>query len=460
LSRTHRDLTDGPVRDHLVRLSWPMLIGIVTIMAFNLVDTWFVSLLGTRELAAMSFTFPVVTFVFAIALGIGIGASSVISRAIGRGERDDVRRLTTDALLLALIVVACFATVGYLTIDPLFRALGADEQTLPLIHDYMEIWYFGMVVLVVPVIGNSAIRATGDTLTPAVVMVIAGLANAIIDPLLIFGIGPFPRLEVAGAALATVIGRTLTLVVAVYVLAKREKMIAWTLPKLDATARNFGRLLAVGIPASATNLVVPVTIGVVTRMLAELGPEGVAAFGAGSRIEAFALMPLMAVSSGLGPFVGQNFGAKKISRLRHAYREGAVFSLLWCAAAAVCLALGARFIGGFFTDDEKVLAILVSFLLVVPFAHGFQGLFMMAGSLFNASGRPLVAFALAFLRAPVLIVPAAWLGGEHFGAVGIFGGIAAANLVVGSVSFLQVRSFTAESSGVPEELGAREPESA
>ncbi len=156
-------LIEGPVGRRLLFLTVPMVGGIFAITTFNLVDTFFVARLGTDELAAMGFIFPVVMFVQSIALGLGIGTASVVSRAIGEGDHRKVRRLTTDSLILAVLLVVLFVTVGLLTINPLFTLMGATPEILPLIRQYMTIWYVGMIFVTVPMVGNNAIRATGDT---------------------------------------------------------------------------------------------------------------------------------------------------------------------------------------------------------------------------------------------------------------------------------------------------------
>lgn len=185
-------LTEEPVGKTLTKLTWPMVIGILGMVTFNLADTFFVGRLGTLELAALSFTFPVVMVVSSLALGLGIGTSSVVSRAIGEGDEAKVKRLTTDSIILSFLVVGVFVVVGRLTIEPVFRMLGATPDILPLVKQYMQIWYPGMIFVVVPMVGNSAIRATGDTKTPSAIMLIAVTVNFIFDPLFIFGIGPFP----------------------------------------------------------------------------------------------------------------------------------------------------------------------------------------------------------------------------------------------------------------------------
>jgi putative MATE family efflux protein len=225
-------LIDGPVGKTLLNLTIPMVIGIMGIVAFNLVDTYFVGQLGTTELAALSFTFPVVFVIGSIALGLSMGTSAVISRAIGEGDRHKVQRLTTDALMLSLVIVISFAVAGLFTIEPLFKLLGASAEILPLIKRYMTIWYPGMMFVVIPMVGNGAIRASGDTKTPSMIMMAAVVVNLVLDPLLIFGIGPFPRWELEGAAVATVIARAVTMVISIRVLHWREKMISLVPPPL------------------------------------------------------------------------------------------------------------------------------------------------------------------------------------------------------------------------------------
>ena len=207
-------LTSGPIGSTLVRLSAPMLVGILAMMAFHVVDTYFVARLGTLALASITLTFPVVMVVGTFTLGLGVGAMAVISQGIGAGDRSQIRRYTTDALTLAGCCVVVLMIVGLATFEPLFRLLGATDAMLPLIRRYMLIWYSGMLFYVVPIIGNNIIRATGDTLTPSVVMIVSVAVNGVLDPLLIFGWGPIPALGISGAGIATVLARGITLVVA------------------------------------------------------------------------------------------------------------------------------------------------------------------------------------------------------------------------------------------------------
>lgn len=194
-------LLTGSIPLVLRQMTVPMTFGMVAILMFNLVDTFFISLLGTEALAAISYTFPVTFAVNCITMGIGMGLSTNIGRLLGQDQSIVAARFSSHGLLLAVLLVALASTLGLFTIEPLFLFLGAEQSLLPLIHQYMDIWYLTIPLLVVPMAGNSAIRATGDTKTPAKIMMLAGLINGVLDPLLIFGYGPFPELAFRGRPL-------------------------------------------------------------------------------------------------------------------------------------------------------------------------------------------------------------------------------------------------------------------
>lgn len=429
-------LTEGPIAKTLATLTLPMILGIIGIVVFNLVDTWFVGLLGTDELAAISFTFPVVFVLGSVAMGMGIGTSAVVSRAIGQGDHRLVQRLTTDSLSLAVIIVLVFVVIGLVTIEPVFTMLGATPELMPLIKEYMVIWYAGMAFLVVPMVGNNAIRATGDTKTPSIVMLLAAGANLVLDPLFIFGFGPIPRMEMAGAALATVLARAITFGVAIWVLHVRERMITFEIPALKEGVNSWSSILYVGVPAAGTNMIVPIGVGVITSMLAIYGAEAVAGFGVASRIEIFAITVVMALGSVLSPFIGQNWGAGKLERVKTGIRYSQIFSMLWGAAMAALFLLLARPLAIAFSDDPQVVSAVQTYLWLVPISYGLQGILTLTNSALNVLRKPLHATALAIARMFVLYVPLAYLGSMLFGVPGIFGAAAVANIATGIAAWL------------------------
>ena len=430
-----KSLTEGAISNRLMSLTLPMVWGILAIVAFNLADTYHVGQLGINQLAAMSFTFPVVMTLGSLAMGLGIGASSIIARAIGQGDRTRVQRFTTNSLTLGVAAVAILSSIGLLTIDPLFQALGTEAEVLPFVREYMQIWYFGMVFLVIPMVGNSAIRAAGDTLIPSLIMIFSAGFNILLDPLLIFGLWGLPELGLAGAAWATVISRAMTLIASLLILKFKENMLSSHFPDLEETIVCWRDILTVGLPAAGSSMITPISIGIITSMLAVHGSVAVAGFGVASRVQSFAMIVLMALAASIGPFVGQNWGAEKYGRVFQALKQSYLFCLGWGALMAILLAVGATWIVPLFNNDREVVAIAVSYLWIVPVSYGAAGVIQVANSAFNALGRPIPAVIMTVLRMFVIYIPLAYFSSRWFGAVGIFGAATVSNVLVGIAAY-------------------------
>ena len=428
-------LLTAPMTSVLLRMTGPMILGIIAILAFNLVDTFFIGMLGTQALAAISFTFPVTFVVTSLAMGLGAGLSAVIGHALGQGKHDEAARITTDCLFLAVVLVTLLSLLGACTIQPLFRLLGASDQLIRLIYDYMLIWYLTVPMLVLPMVGNAAIRATGDTKTPSLVMTVAGLVNGVLDPLLIFGIGPFPEWGIRGAAIATSISWLMAMLVSLYILRHREGLLRWRLSPRPQLLAHWRALLHVAVPASFTNMLNPLANAVLMIIFAGLGTEVVAAYGAASRVEALLLIVMMALSSVLAPFISQNCGAGNPARARAALLLCMRFALLFQLAIYGLVWLLAPLIANLFSDHPQVVRLIVLYLHLVPIGYGFQGMVMLLASALNGVRASTVSFVFNGMRLFVFLLPGAWLGAKLGGEQGIYLGILLANLAAGLLAW-------------------------
>ncbi len=435
-------LTEGQVSIQLLKLSLPMVWGVLSILAFSLADTYFVAQLGTTELAAISFTFPVVTVLSSIAMGLGTGVSSVVARIIGQGNRLQVKRLTTDSLLLSLLIVGILSTLGLNTIDPLFSSLGAKPELLPLIGDYMSVWYLGIVFLVVPFIGNSALRACGNTLVPSLIMTLAAAINILLDPLFIFGWGPIPANGLQGAAIASLLSRTGILVASLAFLHFQERILIFKLPSLKTLIKSWRTLMSVGLPAAATNLISPLSVSFATSLMAQYGTEAVAGFGLASRLEALALIVPIAISASIGPFVGQNWGAQQYGRVKRSLQLSFFFCLTWGGLVAVLLGTMAPEIAAWFDRDPEVVNSASVYLTLVPISYGALGIVFTASSALNGLGKPMLALFMSLFRLLLLYIPLAYLGSQLFGIFGIYGATCLSNVLVGLWAWLKHSSWS------------------
>ncbi|WP_165310075.1 MATE family efflux transporter [Vibrio ziniensis] len=427
-------LLSAPIATVLRQMTIPMMFGLIAILMFNLVDTFFISLLGTEALAAISYTFPVTFVVNCITMGIGIGLSTNIGRLLGQGAAHNAARFSSHGIMLAIVLVIAASSIGYFTIEPLFLLLGAKQELIPLIEQYMQVWYLTIPLLVVPMTGNSVIRATGDTKTPAKIMMLAGVINGVLDPLLIFGYGPFPELGIQGAAIASALSWLGALIGSFYVLIKRVKLLA--APHLPSLRHDWNQILKIGTPAALSTAMNPLSGALLMMMLSNHGTAAVAAYGAAQRIESILILVLMSLTSSLTPFMAQNLGANNPRRSFAGLFISLRFSLLFQLMIFVMMVPLSIPLSKLFSQEADVQDLLWHYLLVVPFSYGFQGVVMMLISALNALHLPIKAFQWSFMRLFVFTLPVAWMGSQLYGIEGLFIGIAAGNVAGGLLGYL------------------------
>ena len=436
------NMLEDPVGQTLKRMTIPMIYGMILLMTFNLVDTFFVGLLGTQPLAAISFTFPITFTVISLTIGLGIGTSAVIAKSLGKGEQEAAKNSGTVALILTGIVVAALSYVGFLLIDETFLMLGATEELLPLIHDYMDIWFLCAVCLIGPMIGNAILRASGDTKTPSMIMGSAGLINAVLDPILIFGVGPVPALGIKGAAIATTISWLFGLFLVLYIIGIKRKLIHTTIGAITNFVQSSREILKIGLPAAGANMLTPIAAAVMTAIVALYGEAAVAAFGVGSRIESIACLVILAMSMTLPPFISQHFGAGNMQRVEDSYKTSVKFVMLWQVLIYAVLVLISPWIAEAFSKEEAVADIIKLFIWVLPLGYGLQGIIILTNSSFNALHKPMIALILSIVRLFVCYVPIAYIGSLLYDLEGFFIGALLGNFIMAFISYrIFVRQF-------------------
>ncbi|MEX0662395.1 MAG: MATE family efflux transporter [Balneolaceae bacterium] len=435
MKRRRPDLTEDPIIPTLAMLTWPMIFGMFGSVLYNLADTYFLGKVGVDELAAMGYTFPAVMFVSSIAGGIGIGTASLFSRSVVSKSQSVVQSYSLYVFILSFLSVVVFIGAGLLTLKPLFIFLGASLELIPLISEYMVIWYWSIMFLIIPAVGNNMIRATGNTFAPGMIMVFGNVLNMILDPMLIFGWGPFPEMGLQGAALATAISMAMTCLLSLYILIYREQLLALTRPIFKEMLKVWKQILYIGLPAAMATLITPLSIGFITRILSGFGTDAVAAFGIVSKLEMFAFTIIYALGSVLTIFAGQNWSAEKPDRLRTGINISAIFSLSLGVFFFMISHLFASQIAAVFTDSKPVIQITTSYLVIVSFSYGFQGVLMLCTSSFDGINKPLISFSLSLLRMLILYVPLAWIASRVIGLSGIFWAAFFTNLFIGILAW-------------------------
>ena len=425
------DLTTGSVAGRLRRQATPMALGLVAIISFDAVDLFFVSRLGDAPLAAISFTFPIIWFLSSIIIGFEAGAASSISRAIGRNDSSMARRQTTDTALLAGLVSLTLCMTGLFMLGPIFRLLGATDDLLPLIGDYMSIWFFAEPAAAVLWTCLAAMRARGNSLIEGKIIALAAVINAILDPIFIFGWFGFPRMEIAGAALATLVANLIMLAVTLTYLHFRLQIFATPFTAISNIFDSWRQMLHIGLPAMLTNAIVPIANGVIVAMVAGFGIDAIAGFGIAMRVEPIFLIAFYALSAVTSPFIGQNYAAGQLDRVSEARWAIGKFCLMFGLSVAVVLAVVAYPLTGFFSDNDVIRGVAVTYLWIMAVSYGGYGMVMATCAAFNGMGYPLPGVVMSALRTVIIFLPMALLGKWLIGMNGIFIASATSNILIG-----------------------------
>jgi putative MATE family efflux protein len=429
------DLTTGPVATHLRRQATPFAVGLIALISFDAVDLFFVSRLGDEPLAAISFTFPIIWFLSSVIIGFEAGAASCISRAVGQNDQAMARRQTTDTAMLAVLVSMALCMTGLIFMDPIFRMLGATDELMPLIDDYMSIWFFAEPAAAMMWTCLASMRARGNSLLEGKIITMASIINAVLDPIFIFGWFGFPRMEIAGAALATLVANLIMLVGTLGWLNFRLHVFATPFTKFSNILDSWRRMLHVGLPAIGTNAIVPIANGIIVAMIATYGVDAVAGFGIAMRVEPIFLIVFYSLSAVTSPFMGQNHAAQRFDRVAEAHLVIGRFCLLFGFALAGVIVVVASPVASLFSETDAIRVVAVEYLWIMAISYGGYGLVMATCAAFNGIGNPGPGLVISILRVIVLFLPLAFVGRWLFDLRGIFAASSISNIVVAIVGF-------------------------
>jgi len=402
---------------HVLRLSGFMVMGFLAMTMAQLIEAFYLGMVGRDELAAVAFTFPVIMAFNAMTRGIGIGTGAVLARAIGEGDRALATRLSSHGLLLTgLFTIGCALLLAWFG-EGLFSLLGARGRVLELATIYMVVWCIGLPVFGLSMVGSGLMRSIGDPAFPGYVMTAGSVIQVLVAPPLIFGWYGIPVLGIEGAAWSFVIARSCSFALTVWWFVVRERMFRFDLTGIRTSARD---ILHVGIPAAAANLIQPLSMAVTTRILAGFGVTIVAGFGVAGRIDAVVTMVVIGISASTAPLVGQNWGARRYDRVREALALGYRYCMIWGFIAAVIMWLGAPWFVSLISDDTGIQQAAVAYLYIVPISIGFMGMVNVANASFNALSKPAPPLMLSVSRLMVVYIPAAIAAGHYAGYVGVY----------------------------------------
>ncbi len=386
---SRRDLTEGPVWKALTHVSAPMSFGILAVMSVGLADAYFLGQLGETPLAAIGFIFPVTAAFASLAIGLSAGANAVVSQSLGReDDRSTTARYALHAFGLGITLAAAMALLVWFTHHWIFTAMGASAGVLGEISRYMPFWSLSFPLLAAMMIVNAIFRAHGSGSLSAAIMVLAAIINVALDPLLIFGWGPVPSLGTEGAAIASAVGRGTAAIVAI-LYAIRAGYLDFGVTFMKDLRSSMGQLLNISAPAAFSNAINPAGMALVTAAVATLGDAAVAGFGAATRVQSLVIVAMLALSAGIGPVVGQNWGADKQDRARRALTQSSLFCIIYGLGVGLVLAVFADPIAKAIASDANAAGYTGAYLRLVGWSLFGYGVVIVTNALTpsHASGK-------------------------------------------------------------------------
>ncbi|MFC0269229.1 MATE family efflux transporter [Kushneria aurantia] len=432
----------------------PMAMGVAALLGFNLIDSIFIARLGTRPLAAHSFTFPVATVIIGVQVGFGIAIAAIISRAQGADEYERARRLGSLVLLGCSAIMLLLMLGLYLLAPVIFTLLGADRALLPLIYSYWTPWLAASWLGALLYLGYSLFRAHGETRLPGRMMVLTSLLNLILDPIFIFGVGSFEGWGLSGAPLATLLAFAIGLAVLGGRLAGRHWLSTTGL--LDEMHRSLRRFAGIALPAMASQLLPAVSALVATAVVARLGETAVAAWGLAARLETFVILVVLGMTMSLPPWLGRCYGAGRWQEVRALMNLAARVVLIWQFVLGLLLALLAAPLASLLAGSDAVRELLTVLLRFLLPSYALLGICMLVVSACNALGWPRRAVAISFARLFVCYLPCLIVGSWLGGLTGLAAGAAVGNLLAGVQAWWLYRRALGER-GRTEETTAAAP---
>jgi putative MATE family efflux protein len=437
MSTATNDLLQGPVDRVIRRMSTPIGVGLVSTVLTFVVDLYFVGKLGAAPLAAMSLTVPLVALICNVLMGLGTGVTAVVAHLVGARDKAGASRVSTHALVLSVGFSLGLGLLAWAVARPLLRWMGGTAEAVGLATAYLDVWYLCLPGAALIYTGTAALRAVGDAKSSAVAMFIAALLNIGLDPLLIFGVGPFPRLGIVGAAVATVVGYSAA---AGYTLLRANAcgLVAWP-QALRGTRRSAAAILPISIPGIVTQAMMPVGVAFLMALVAGYGSAMLAAVGVGMRVEGFVRLGPLALGGAVRAVVAQCWGARAIGRAQESVSVSRRYAFVWGALAWALLALGSRSIAGQFSDDVAIRDALTTFLRLSPLGYAAMGTVTVAAAALGSVGHATRGAYLAILRAAAVMVPMAYVGGVIAGYPGMLLGSALANVVTEAISAFWLR---------------------
>ncbi|MFO7794188.1 MAG: MATE family efflux transporter [Candidatus Nanohaloarchaea archaeon] len=440
-SKEELDLLNGPVGKNLFYLSLPVIVINLLQTMYNLADTFWLGQYSGDALAAITFAFPLVFFLISLGMGLAVAGSVLVAQFEGSGNKERRNYAASQTIGFTALASVILGLFGYYFIGDIVGLLGATGGVATSAEAYLQVISIGLFSMFGFLVFQSLMRGYGDTITPMLLMLGTVILNIIIDPLFIFGFWMIPEMGVMGAAIATVLSRALSLIIAVWILFTGRRGLEISLSEMKPDFSFFKKIMGIGLPASIEGTGRSVSVNALTAVMGwTFADPIIAGFGIGIRIFSMIFLPAAAVGRGVESMTGQNLGAGNFDRAGETAREGAKYTFLILTGLGVLTFLSADQIASVFIDSsqensELIAATGAEFLKYVAFSFGFMGVLRAYNGSFRGAGKTITAAIISIATLGIIRLPLGYWGAVNIGTRGVWAAFFISNVMGAAIAY-------------------------
>jgi len=429
----------------LIKLSVPAIIGMSVQSLYNVVDSIYIGRVSKEALAALSLAFPIQMVLIAIAVGTGVGTSSLISRLLGRKEPESASNAARHVIIVAVFFGLLIGLIGFFFSENIFRFVADDPELIAIGQEYIRIILLGSLAMFFPLIASDILRGEGNTFIPMLTLVLGAVINIIIDPFLIFGIGFFPELGVAGAAYATVFSRFISGLFILWILFRGNNQVKIKFERFKFDFGIIKDIYRVGLPAMVMQFLASFMIFGVNRIVGSFDVLAIAVMGIYFRLQSFVFMPVFGLCQGFMPIVGYNFGHRKPARMKKTIKYGVLIAFAFTTSGFIIFQVFPRQLISLFNSDPELIEIGATALTRLSLAFPIIGPAIIGSTTFQAIGKGLPSLIISFSRQIILLLPIMYLLGRFFGLDALWYAFPLAEVLVFGVLVFWLKNTLEES---------------
>lgn len=397
-----------PVTKLLLNMSLPIMLSMLVMACYNIVDSIFVAQINENALTAISLAFPVQTLMIAVSIGTAIGVNALLAMKLGQKDSDAVNKIAMNGLFLSVCSFIVFFILGFLFTKPYLKTQTSDEQIIQFGSEYLKIITMASSALFVSTMSDRLLQATGRTFYTMITQLVGAITNIILDPLMIFGIGPFPKMGMAGAAWATVIGQIFSAVVSLYFNLKKNPDIHFKLKGFKPNSLIIGQIYKIGIPSILLQSINSVTTYGMNLILGTFSATAIAVYGVYFKLNSFIFMPVFGLTTGMVPIVSYNYGAGNAERIKKTVKSTILIAVSIMIFGIVIFELFPAELLMLFKASEHMLGIGCTAMRIIAPSFIGAAIAITLGSTFQALGKSFLSMTVSFVRQLVVLLPVAY----------------------------------------------------